>query len=167
MSKQHREVGYVGKPGEQPLNLQSLCDRLNEMFNVDDTPDELSTEAREAIEALWEERDQLVLKLEEREKALTTVHSIAAGYEHTIRDLQSRLDSAAERIKALETTHEHHAERTRLAESRLEALIEAVQQAVIDWDTIDDWPTTREATEKNMRELHQLIRVVEKQEIKS
>lgn len=40
-------------------NLQSLCDRLNEVFNEDDTPDELSTEAREAIEELWEERDRL------------------------------------------------------------------------------------------------------------
>lgn len=40
-------------------DLQSLCDRLAEMFNTDDTPDELCTEAREAIEELWRERDQL------------------------------------------------------------------------------------------------------------
>jgi len=40
-------------------DLQSLCDRLAEVFNEDDTPDELSTEAREAIEELWEERDRL------------------------------------------------------------------------------------------------------------
>jgi hypothetical protein len=40
-------------------DLQSLCDRLNEVFNEDDTPDELSQEAVEAIEELWEERDRL------------------------------------------------------------------------------------------------------------
>lgn len=41
-------------------DLQSLCDRLAEVFNADDdTPCELCTEAREAIEELWEERDRL------------------------------------------------------------------------------------------------------------
>lgn len=39
-------------------DLQSLCDRLNEIFNLDETPDELSQEAREAIEEIWEERDR-------------------------------------------------------------------------------------------------------------
>jgi hypothetical protein len=53
-----------------------------------------------------------------------------------------------------------------LALRRLDALTEVVQQTIIDWDGIDDWPTTREATEKNVRELSQLIRAVERQEIK-
>jgi hypothetical protein len=45
------------EPPAKPRNLQSLCDRLAEVFNMDDTPEELSTEAREAIEELWESRD--------------------------------------------------------------------------------------------------------------
>jgi len=46
-------------------DLHGLCNRLAEVFNEDDTPDELSTEAREAIEKLWEERDQLRAALQE------------------------------------------------------------------------------------------------------
>ncbi len=41
------------------IDYHGLCNRLAEVFNTDDTPDELSTEAREAIEALWKERDEL------------------------------------------------------------------------------------------------------------
>jgi len=47
--------------GSMHRNLQSLCDRLNEVFDVTeegDVPDELCREAREAIEELWQERDQ-------------------------------------------------------------------------------------------------------------
>lgn len=40
-------------------DYHGLCDRLAEVFNEDDTPDELCTEAREAIEELWEQRDHL------------------------------------------------------------------------------------------------------------
>jgi hypothetical protein len=56
------EVGARGAcvcvPEAPERNLQSLCDRLGEVFNTDDTPDELSHEAREAIEELWEQRDR-------------------------------------------------------------------------------------------------------------
>ena len=38
-------------------DLHGLCNRLAEVFNEDDTPDKLSTEAREAIEELWEGRE--------------------------------------------------------------------------------------------------------------
>jgi hypothetical protein len=41
----------------KPRDLQSLCDRLAEVFNTDDTPEELSQEAREAIEDVWQQRD--------------------------------------------------------------------------------------------------------------
>lgn len=50
-------------------DLQSLCDRLGEMFEGDGiTPDALSVEAREAIEELWQERDRQALKLDEQTK---------------------------------------------------------------------------------------------------
>lgn len=37
-------------------------------------------------------------------------------------------------------------------------VLEAVEQLVIDWDGIDDWPTTKEVTEKNVREISRLLR---------
>lgn len=40
-------------------DLQGLCDRLDEVFEMDDTPDGLSQEAKTAIEELWKERDHL------------------------------------------------------------------------------------------------------------
>lgn len=96
-----RAPGYVGKPDELPLNLQHLCDRLNEMFNEDDTPDELCTNAREAIELLWEERDQLQSKLEEATAGFQ--HNSAKALEHYNRAeaLQSRLSRGLERIERL------------------------------------------------------------------
>lgn len=39
------------------VNLQSICDRLNDVFNEDDTPDHLSQNAAFTIEMLWQQRD--------------------------------------------------------------------------------------------------------------
>lgn len=41
----------------QARDLHGLCNKLAEVFNEDDSPDALSSEAREAIEELWEQRD--------------------------------------------------------------------------------------------------------------
>lgn len=45
------------KTATMPTDLAYLCNRLREVFNEDDTPDELSNEAADAIEELWKERD--------------------------------------------------------------------------------------------------------------
>jgi chromosome segregation ATPase len=49
----------------------------------------------------------------------TKLNERLAGARQGRDDALSRLHTADERIKALEATHEHHAERTRAAESRL------------------------------------------------
>lgn len=53
------ELAQAKERKSENLGLESLCDRLNEIFNLDDTPDDLSQEAVEAIETLWQERDGL------------------------------------------------------------------------------------------------------------
>lgn len=73
-------------------NLQSLCDRLGEVFNVDDTPDELSQEAITAIEELWEERDRY-------QKTLSMLKTLNAHREEMVKFIDSALsppDSAGE-----------------------------------------------------------------------
>lgn len=71
-------------------DLQNLCDRLGEIFNTDDTPDELSAEACEAIEELWKERDRL-------RDALQTISSNAeAGFgQNVTADRLSEIAAAA------------------------------------------------------------------------
>lgn len=51
-------------------DLHGLCNRLAEVFNEDDTPDKLSTEAREAIEELWEGREVAKSTIDRLEREL-------------------------------------------------------------------------------------------------
>lgn len=73
-------------------DLQSLCNRLGEVFNLDDTPDELSQEAIEAIEELWEERDRY-------QRTLSMLKTLNAHREEMVKFIDSALvppDSAGD-----------------------------------------------------------------------
>lgn len=62
--------------------------------------------------------DELIINHEEA-KELAACNAENSNLARCYLDLVSRLEAADNRIKALETTHEHHAQRTRDAESRL------------------------------------------------
>lgn len=57
-------------------DIHGLCNRLAEVFNTDDTPDELSTEAREAIEELWQERDALRAEVQNGKLAFASLQAL-------------------------------------------------------------------------------------------
>jgi hypothetical protein len=66
---------------DSPIDYHGLCNRLAEVFNAeDDTPDELSTEAREAIEHLWRERDRLRAALERYGRHEGGCHVVSSAY---------------------------------------------------------------------------------------
>lgn len=90
---------HYRKSMQTDLNLQSLCDRLNEVFITGDgQPDELdplSQEAVEAIEQLWEIRDYSRQRIEHLQVALraTTKALSYTGLVLSLND-QALVDSA-------------------------------------------------------------------------
>lgn len=105
-------------------DLQSLCDHLYEVFNEDDTPDELSHGAAAAIEILWRERDQLRLALQKSQqevqrlrKTMTSckVHLTTFNENEvcpqcwiSFSSHRTRLQESQQRVKELEAYREYH-----------------------------------------------------------
>ena len=83
-------------------DIHGLCARLDEVFNMDDTPDQLSQDARAAIEELWEERDALRERVRKLEDQIGTLEASVTSKAAYIILIEGDLAAARAEIDAME-----------------------------------------------------------------